>query len=82
MKVCKLHHFVVENHCKQWPNKAEIVNIDTENNTALIRWEMTLKVDLVDLKDLNLFSLKNALPKKQKPTDFYNPSSVKKNCID
>jgi hypothetical protein len=39
------------------------------------------KVDLVDLEDLKQFSLKDASPRKQKPTDFYNPSSGKK-CID
>ncbi len=37
-------HVVVENHGKQWPHKAEIVNIDMEINTAWIRWEMTKKV--------------------------------------
>ena len=35
------NHVVVENHGKQWPHKAEIVNIDMENNTAWIRWETT-----------------------------------------
>ncbi len=30
------NHVVVENHGKQWPHKAEIINIDMENNTALI----------------------------------------------
>jgi hypothetical protein len=33
-----------------------------EDNTALIRWETTQKVDLVDLKDLKRFPLKAALP--------------------
>jgi hypothetical protein len=32
------NHVVVENHGKQWPHKAEIVDIDMENNTAWIRW--------------------------------------------
>ena len=32
---------VVENHSNQWQNKAQIVDIDTENKFALIRWEMT-----------------------------------------
>jgi hypothetical protein len=45
-------HVAVENHDKQWPHKAEIVDIDMENNTAWIRWEMTWKKDLVDLGDL------------------------------
>jgi hypothetical protein len=46
------NHVVVKNNGKQWPHKAEIVNIDMEDNTAWIRWEMTLKLDLVDLGDL------------------------------
>ncbi len=74
-------HVVVENHGKQWPHKSDIVNIDMENNTAWIRWEITRKKDLVDLGDLTQFSLKDASPRKQKPTDCYNPSSGKK-CID
>ena len=36
-------HVVVENHGKQWPHKAEIVDIDMEDNTAWIRWETTQK---------------------------------------
>jgi hypothetical protein len=34
-------HVVVENHGKQWPYKAELIYLDMENNTALIRWETT-----------------------------------------
>jgi hypothetical protein len=33
---------------------------------------------LVDLEDLKRFSLEDASPRKQKPTDFYNPPSGKK----
>jgi hypothetical protein len=58
------NHVVIENHGKQWPHKAEIVNIDMENKTAWIKWETTQKVDLVDLEDLKQFSLKDALPRK------------------
>jgi hypothetical protein len=57
-------HVVVNNHGKQWPHKAKIVNIDMENNMAWIRWETTQKKGLVDLGDLKQFSLKNALPRK------------------
>ncbi len=32
---------VVENHGNQWPHKAQVVDIDMENNLALIRWETT-----------------------------------------
>jgi hypothetical protein len=51
-----------------------------EINIALIRWEITRKIDLVDLKDLKQFSLEDATPRKQKPTNFYNPSSGGKNA--
>jgi hypothetical protein len=71
-------HVVVKNHGKQWLHKAEIVDIDMENNTAWIRWETTQKLDLVDLGDLTQFSLEDALSRKQKPTDFYNPPPGKK----
>ena len=45
-------HVVVESHGKQWPQKAKIVDIDMENNTAWIRWETTQKKDLADLGGL------------------------------
>ncbi len=69
---------IVENHGKHWTHKAQIINIDMETNIALIRWEITRKVHLAHLEDLKLFSLNNATPRKQKPTDFYDPSSGKK----
>jgi hypothetical protein len=34
-------HVVVKNHGNQWPHKAQIVNIDMENNFSSIRWETT-----------------------------------------
>jgi hypothetical protein len=71
-------HVVVENHGKQLLHKAEIVDIDMENNTAWIRWKTTQKLDLADLGDLTQFSLEDESPRKQKPTDFYNPPSGKK----
>ena len=49
-----------------------------EKNSAWIRWETSQQKDLVDLGDLKQFSLKDALPKKCKPTDIYNPPSGKK----
>jgi hypothetical protein len=35
------NHVFVENHGNQWPHQAQIVDIDMENNFALIRWETT-----------------------------------------
>jgi hypothetical protein len=45
-------HVFVENHGNQWPHKAQKVNIDMDNNFALIRWETTQKIDYVDLENL------------------------------
>jgi hypothetical protein len=33
------NHVVVENHGKHWPHQAQIINIDMETNTALIKLE-------------------------------------------
>jgi hypothetical protein len=68
LQVCNL--IVVENHGNYWPHKAEIIDIDIKTNTALIRWETTRKVDLVDLKDLKQFSLRDLSPRKQKTYRF------------
>jgi hypothetical protein len=37
-------HVFVENHGNQWPHKTQIVNIDMENNFALIKWETTQNI--------------------------------------
>ncbi len=72
------NHVIVENYGKHWTHKAQIINLDVETNIVLIRWETTRKVDLVHLKNLKQISLNDTTPRKQKHTDFYNPSSGKK----
>ena len=71
-------HVFVENHGNQWPHQAQIVDIDMDNNFALIRWETTQKIGYIDLEDLKQFSMDNSAPRKQKSTDFYTPPSGKK----
>ncbi len=39
------NHVVTEIHGNYWSHKAEIIDIDMETKTALIRWETTQKVD-------------------------------------
>jgi hypothetical protein len=68
---------VVENHGSQWPHKAQIVDIDTENKFALIRWETTRNIDYVDLEDLKHFSIDNSAPRKKNPQIFVLPHQVK-----
>ncbi len=43
---------VVKNHGDQWPHQACIIEIDTENKFAMIKWETTQETDSVDLGDL------------------------------
>ncbi len=57
-------HVVVKNHGNQWPHQAQIVDIDMENNFALIRCETTQNIDYIDLEDLKCFSMDDSAPKK------------------
>jgi hypothetical protein len=72
------NHVIVENHGIQWQHLAQIVDIDMENNFALIRWKTTQNIDFIDLEDLKQFSMDDSAPRKQKSTDFYTTSSGKK----
>ncbi len=73
------NHVFVENHGNQWTHKAQIVDIDMENNFALIKWEMTQNIAYIDLDDLKRFSMDNSAPRKQKnPQIFVVPIQVKK----
>ncbi len=72
------NHVFAENHGNQWPHKAQIVDIDMDNNFALIRWETTQNIDYIGLEDLKRFSMDNSALRKQKSTDFYTPPSGKK----
>ncbi len=74
------HHVFVENHGNQWPHQAQIVDIDMENNFALIRWETTQYIDYVDLEDLKCFSMDDSAPRKQKSTEFYTSPLGKKSA--
>jgi hypothetical protein len=69
---------VVKNHVDQWPHQACIIEIETENKLAMIKWETTQKTDSVDLGDLKRFSMEDSTPRKQKSTNFFSPLSGKK----
>ncbi len=61
---------IVLNHGKHWQYRGKIVSIDSENDTAMIRWETTRKTELVDMKDLKKYSISEKSPRKRKPTEF------------
>jgi hypothetical protein len=76
------NHVVVKNHHgKQWPHKAQIIVIDMENNTALISWETTQNIDLVDLEDLKQFHWRMHHQESKNPKIFIILLQ-EKNCID
>ena len=62
---------IVENHGNHWEYRGEIVSIDSENDTAEIRWETTRKIESVDVKDLKKYSVSEKSSRKRKPTDFF-----------
>jgi hypothetical protein len=63
----------VLNHGNHWQYQGEIVSIDSENDTAMIIWEMTRKTDSVDMMDLQKYSISEKSPRKLKPTEFFLP---------
>jgi hypothetical protein len=62
----------------QWPHQARIIEIDTENKLATIKWETTRKTDSVDIRDLKRFSMEDSTLRKRKSTNFFSPISGKK----
>ncbi len=63
------------NHGNHWQYRSKIISIDSEYDTATIRWETTRKTKLVDMKDLKKYSISEKSPRKRKPTEFLHPQS-------
>ena len=61
---------IVLNHGTHWQYQGKIVDIDLENETAMIRWETTRKTKSFNSKDLQKYSISDKSPRKRKPTDF------------
>ena len=61
------------NHGNHWQYRGKIVSIDSENDTAMIRWETTRKTKFVDMKDLKKYSISEKSPRKRKPAEFFLP---------
>ncbi len=61
------------NHDNHWEYRGEIISIDSENDTAMIRWETTRKIESVDVKDLKKYSVSEKSSRKRKPTEFFLP---------
>ena len=49
---------------------ATVCSVNTVNNTARIKWDMSRKIDTVDISDLQCHSLDEVTTRKRKVTDF------------
>ena len=68
---------IVLNHGNHWEYRGEIVSIDSENDTAMIRWETTRKIESVDVKDLKKYSVSEKSLRKRKPTEFFFHNKIR-----
>ncbi len=64
-------YVIVLNHGNHWQYQGEIVSIDSENDTAVIRWETTWKTESVDIKNLQKYSISEKSLRKRKPTEYF-----------
>ena len=60
-------------------HRAQIVSIDAENDTEVIRWERTRKSKSVDIDKLLKYSVSDTSLRKFKPTSFFLPQPDAKN---
>jgi hypothetical protein len=68
--ICVGDRISVENHGKHWIHLGHTISIDTNTNTAVVKWEETQKIDTVHLGDCNKYNKLDVIPRKRKSTDF------------
>ena len=68
---------VVLNHGTNWTHHAIIVSINERTSSAVVKWNLNGKKDLVDLADCMKYDLQCVSETKRKPTDFYPNLPVK-----
>ena len=66
------------NHGIHWQNCGQIVDIDLENDTTMIKWETTKKSESVSFEDLQKISIDDKSLRKCKPTDFFFHNQIQK----
>jgi hypothetical protein len=49
--VCVGDRVIVENHGKHWIHFGNVISIDINTKTAVVKWEETLKKDTINLSD-------------------------------
>ncbi len=64
---------IMSNYGTHWQHQAQIVSIDTENNTAEFKWDITQRNNTVELTDLTKYTMNDIGLRKWKSTNFFVP---------
>ncbi len=66
------------NHGMKWINYAKIIDINVNEDWAIVKWESTSKNDKVKLCDCKKYEENHVGHRKRRPTEFYMDEPVKK----
>jgi hypothetical protein len=73
---CVGDHVIVSNQGSKWDHLAKIVEFIESTSSAVVKWDSTLKKDIVDLADCKKYDVDEVSDRKRKATDFYQNSSM------
>jgi hypothetical protein len=71
-------HVIVMNHGMKWINYAKVIDINVNEDWAIVKWESTSKNDRLKLCDCKKYEENHVGHRKQKPTEFYMDKPVEK----
>jgi hypothetical protein len=71
-------HVIVMNHGMKWINYVKVIDINVNEDWAIVKWESTSKNDRVKLCDCKKYKENHVGQRKQKPTEFYMDEPIKK----
>ncbi len=69
---------IVMNHGMKWINYAKVIDINVNEDWAILKWESTSKNDKVKLCDCKKYEKNHVGHRKRRPTEFYMDKPVKK----
>ena len=72
--LCVGDRVIVLNHGDIWIHLARIVEIDKVTLSAVVKWDISLRKDTVDLADCQKYDNEVILNRKRKDKDFYQTS--------
>jgi len=64
---------IVSNHGTKWEHRAKIIQTLDDGVSVLVKWETSLKRDIVYLKDCRKLDVEATTVRKQKATDYFVP---------